>query len=155
MRSSSSRAMKNSFLPTRWDIWTLNNWESHESITHAVTQNSLMMGLHGNAWPKKCAYYFCVFSPHWSQLRHVMKEAAPENSIIKLLNYNVSAIHLWYWLANSVQISHRVRTWTWQPYQPCPLADYHVRIKWSSSRRVCAIAQSAFGTFCTAVSRSA
>ena len=74
------------------------------------------------------------------------KRSCSWNPITKLLNYcnNVSAIHLWYWLANSVQISLKARTWTWQPYQPWLLADYHMRIKWPRTRSVSAIAQSAF-----------
>ena len=65
--------------------------------------------------------YFSVFSHNWLPflLWHVEIVAVIQNPTIKHLNYNVSAIHPWYWLLLSFQISHRAKTYTPRTIQPC------------------------------------
>ena len=86
-----------------------------------------MMGLYVNAKSERYAY-FSVFWHNWLPflLRHVEIGALLQNSIIKHLNCNVSAIHSWYWLLLSFQISHQAKTWTWLTTKTCSWLDCHM-----------------------------
>ena len=77
------------------------------------------MGFHVNAKSERYAY-FSVFRHSWLPFLpwHVEIGAVLQNPIIKHLSYNVSAIHSWYWLLLSFQISHQAKTWTRRTTQP-------------------------------------
>ena len=142
VRCQSLRDTQNAFSSTRSAVWTLNGQDWHEWMAHTVTQKCLTMGLYVNAKMERYAY-FSVFSHNWLPflLWHVEIGAVLQNPIIKHLNYNVSAIHPWYWLLLSFQISHQEKTKTPRTTQPCSWLPCHMptcghQVTWSAGRLI-------------------